>query len=452
MEAQPGNVGALPGNMDAQPGNVDVQPENVDAQPGNMEAQPGNMEVQPGNMEVQPGNMEAQPGNVEAQPEGIPPQNRPKSKSKKKSKKKQPQHSADIVYTKGGTIHTVPSLSKILTGITDSIVGLQYVWEFRSPTRSVQPHYQCKLCALCRLQHDMIDHVKGWKHCFRYLKKAHPDKVTCEEEDVIKDNVVKKNVKAIVAEVEKTEGRGQIKVILREPFKVHAFKGMRSALPRAGPPVDPGMGPMGPPFGPNFSDPMFSGEFSGHGGPFTDYQDNEYGNAEYENYQSNEDYSGLGMDCGSIGHPPSVGGNGFSPGGTESFRSGPPNNSSNKMFPEFQGRQMGGNYMNRPPERSGGMGMPSQSSTLSTTLLTYLDTFRIQNESDAQLVLKVTQKLTDVLMEYRLRSISSGPPPSSLPMSSSSFSTPSRSQSTSDRYSNLSGPSRYSDGPPRYYK
>lgn len=48
--------------------------------------------------------------------------------------------------------------------------------------------------------------------CVCMQKKAHPDKVTCEEEDVIKDNVVKKNVKAIVAEVEKTEGRGQIKV------------------------------------------------------------------------------------------------------------------------------------------------------------------------------------------------------------------------------------------------
>uniref|UniRef100_A0A3P9KT26 Si:ch211-197h24.6 n=1 Tax=Oryzias latipes TaxID=8090 RepID=A0A3P9KT26_ORYLA len=451
MEGQPiesltGNVEAQPGNVEAQPGNVEAQPGNMEAQPGNMEAQPGNMVDQPENVEGQPGNIEdqpieAQPGNVEAQPGEIPPQNRPKakSKSKKKSKKKQPQHSADIVYTKGGAFHTVPSLSKVLKGITDSIVGLQYVWEFRSPSRSVQPHYQCKLCSLCRLQHDMIDHVKGWKHCFRYLKKAHPDKVAFEEEDVIKDNAVKKNVKAMVAEVEQTEGRGQIKVILREPFKVHAFKGMRSALPRSGPPPDPGMGPRGPPFGPSFSNSRFPGEFSGHGGPFTDYQDNEYGDPEYEDYQSNEDYSGLGMDCGPVGHPSSAGGNGFSPGGTESFRSGPLNKSSNKMHPGFQGRQMGDNYMNRPPERSGGMGAASHSSTLSSTLLTYLDSFRIQSESDAQLVLKVTQKLTDVLMEYRLRTISPGPTPSSLPMSSSSFSTPTRTPSSSDRYSNVSG-------------
>lgn len=47
--------------------------------------------------------------------------------------------------------------------------GLQYVWEYRSPSKSVQPHYQCKLCSLGRLQHDMVDHVKGWKHGFRYM-------------------------------------------------------------------------------------------------------------------------------------------------------------------------------------------------------------------------------------------------------------------------------------------
>ncbi|MEQ2268329.1 hypothetical protein XENORESO_020189, partial [Xenotaenia resolanae] len=65
--------------------------------------------------------------------------------------------------------------------------GLQYVWEYRSPSKTVQPHYQCKLCSLSRVQHDMVDHVKGWKHSFRYMKKAHPDKVTCEEEDGVKD-------------------------------------------------------------------------------------------------------------------------------------------------------------------------------------------------------------------------------------------------------------------------
>lgn len=119
------------------------------------------------------------------------------------------------------------------------------MWEYRSPSKSVPPHYQCKLCAVSRLQHDMLAHVKGWKHSFRYLvsvgvflfcfksmmlqsfwqclhfcpprlqKKVHPDKVTCEEEEAIKDPTVRKMVKDVAAEVEKTEGRGQLKVCFR---------------------------------------------------------------------------------------------------------------------------------------------------------------------------------------------------------------------------------------------
>lgn len=62
--------------------------------------------------------------------------------------------------------------SPILKCITNDYhmsTGLQYVWEYRSPSKSVPPHYHCKLCAVSRLQHDMLAHVKGWKHCFRYM-------------------------------------------------------------------------------------------------------------------------------------------------------------------------------------------------------------------------------------------------------------------------------------------
>lgn len=43
-------------------------------------------------------------------------------------------------------------------------------------------------------------------------KKVHPEKVTHEEEEAIKDPVVRKAIKEVAAEVEKTEGRGQLKV------------------------------------------------------------------------------------------------------------------------------------------------------------------------------------------------------------------------------------------------
>ncbi|XP_033181489.1 uncharacterized protein LOC113136195 isoform X2 [Mastacembelus armatus] len=392
--------------------------------------------------------------------------------------RKQPQHSADIVFTKGTSIQTVPSLSKQLKGVTECVIGLQYVWEYRSPSKSVPPHYQCKLCAVSRLQHDMLAHVKGWKHSFRYLKKVHPDKVTCEEEEAIRDPAVRKMVKDVAAEVEKTEGRGQLKVILKEPFDVPAFKGLRSAAPKVIPPPVPGMGPKGLPFGPRFPDPRFPGEFPPQGSPLSDYPIEEYGEPGFGGYLTRIPDSGMDRRPfpDGMGHHPARTGDGFGPGGGRDDYGSRRllEETPSRMYPdEYRGGQMGSSLMDRtidkPQDRPGLMGASPESSNLSNTLLTYLDTFRIENENDAQLVLKVTQKLTDVLMEYRLRSVSAVLPflnqPSlhpvflgssldSLSMSSSSFSsTPSRLPSSSDRYpSGLSGPSRYPDGPPRYYK
>lgn len=52
-------------------------------------------------------------------------------------------------------------------------------------------------------------------HCFILIftqKKTHPDKITHEEEDAVKDPAIRKSIKEAAAEFEKTEGRGQIKV------------------------------------------------------------------------------------------------------------------------------------------------------------------------------------------------------------------------------------------------
>ncbi|XP_070768530.1 uncharacterized protein [Enoplosus armatus] len=393
-----------------------------------------------------------------------PPKNGPQQNQKRNARRKQPQHSADIVFTKGTSIQTMPSLSKQLKGVTECIIGLQYVWEYRSPSKSVPPHYQCKLCAVSRLQHDMLAHVKGWKHSFRYLKKVHPGKVTCEEEEAIREPTVRKTIKEVAAEVEKTEGRGQLKVILKEPFEVPAFKGLRSAAPKVVPPPAPGMGLKGPsPFGPRFSDPRFPGEFPPQGGPHSDYPVGDYGEPGFGGYSTRQDFLDSGMDRrpfpDGMGHRQAGDGFGLG-GGRDSYgRSGLLEENPGRMYPdEYRGSQMGSSLMDRPMdkplERPGLMGSAPESSNPPNTLLTYLDSFRIENESDAQLVLKVTQKLTDVLMEYRLRSVSTGSSLNSFSMSSTSFSsTPSRLPSSSDRYSSsFSGPSRYSDGPSRYYK
>lgn len=47
-------------------------------------------------------------------------------------------------------------------------------------------------------------------------KKVHPDKVTNEEEEAIRDPAVRKTIKEVAADIEKTEGRGQLKVSVNE--------------------------------------------------------------------------------------------------------------------------------------------------------------------------------------------------------------------------------------------
>ncbi|KAK1173509.1 hypothetical protein AOXY_G3634 [Acipenser oxyrinchus oxyrinchus] len=58
-----------------------------------------------------------------------------------------------------------------------------------------------------------------------------------------------------------------------------------------------------------------------------------------------------------------------------------------------------------PMEDEGVYTRGSESGLASSAVFECLESFRIENETDAQVVLKITQKLTDILMEYRLRNV-----------------------------------------------
>ncbi|XP_061115327.1 uncharacterized protein si:ch211-197h24.6 [Conger conger] len=389
-----------------------------------------------------------------------------------KPKRHQP---TDIVFTtKTGAIQTVPSLEKRLTTVTEPVIGLQFVWEYRSPSKSVAPHYQCRLCKVQRLQNEMLAHVKGWKHSFRYMKKHHSSKVPSEEEEAVKDPAIRRAAKETAAEVEKAEGRGKIRVLLKEPFEIAAFQGMRSAMfkPKMVGPGGPG-GPGGRFLG-GYPDPMFSGEFPPRGMhpdfpmgmpmrrlpgdmPMSGFPDSmpmqRHGASPGRSFQGNMpmrmpgEEMGMKMrgegDMGMRRYPDEMPMRMNSDG----FGMGQRNLSPGRPYPdEFPSSQHGGaadRIMSSMPKGP-------ESNSLPTTLLKYLDTFRIENENDAQIVLKVTQKLTDVLMEYRLRSVSTGSTLKSTSSSSMNFSAP-RLPTGGDRYSgnslsglpSLSGPSRY---------
>lgn len=262
---------------------------------------------------------------------------------------------------------------------------------------SIAPLYHCKVCNVHQVQCHMLAHVAGWKHSIRYIKKEHPDKITFTEEEVAKDPTLKKTLKEVAAELASTEGKGQLKVILKEPSDVPAFKGLIST-PQKRP----------------FEKPAHFGPKTSRGG----YQSDGFGG--YASLHAPPDYS---LDHGNfygMGHKPQR--NEY-----EAYEHGGPSND----YHEYREAPVLEQHHRH------------DTGDISGTLLGYLDTFKIENESDAQLVLKVTQKLTDILMEYRLGRVSTDlpgfptPPPPKMPR-------------FNEQYSGYQGPSRYSGAPARF--
>ncbi|XP_061811002.1 uncharacterized protein [Nerophis lumbriciformis] len=343
-----------------------------------------------------------------------------KNRAKLLKAKQQLQPTADIVYTKGGIMQTVPSIGKVLNKIVEPMLGLQYVWEYRSPSETVPPHYQCKLCSVSRLLQDMVAHVKSWKHNLRYLQKVHPDKIESGEEDSMKDPFLRKRIKEITLEVEKMEGRGQLRVVMKEPCTVSAFQGLPTTVPKAIPPHGPEMETNEPLFNPMFNDERCPPDL----GPYEEYAD-DFEQLEFESFSPDRGFPGPGMSPRQ--YPDG-------PGGDFRMNNGQDRFNPDKMFDKYQGSSMAGSLMDIHVEKPFDRALPMEPKRGhdSNPLLDYLETFQIKNENDAQMVLKVTQKLTDLLMDFRLKSISStGPSMSSLSMNSS-FSSMSSSVPRSD--------------------
>uniref|UniRef100_A0AAY4DRW3 Uncharacterized protein n=1 Tax=Denticeps clupeoides TaxID=299321 RepID=A0AAY4DRW3_9TELE len=282
------------------------------------------------------------------------------------------------VFTgKNGSVQTIPSLAKVLKGIAEPILGLQYVYEYRSPTKSAPPYYVCRLCKVQQLQLEMVSHIKGWKHSFRYLRRNHPNKVSHGESDINKDQSLRKALKETVLKVVKSEGRGNHKVRRQQVF--HSGTSTGTKYSRSASllgtallwtcaviilcPALPLLGLFG------YSD--FPADFG--------VRDSDL---RVRNFPEDRP---LPLD-------------------DDDFGAGPRNSKPDRSYPDdFCSNRMG----------EGSMGGVNNES-VPATLLKYLDSFRIETESDAQIVLKVTQKLTDILMEYRLRTVSSVTAPHTL--------------------------------------
>ncbi|XP_077454374.1 uncharacterized protein LOC144072880 isoform X2 [Stigmatopora argus] len=373
--------------------------------------------------------------------------------------KYRPLYPADIVYFKADTLVTVPSLMKVLEMHPNTALGLQYVHEYRSPTKSVPPHYECKLCSVFRLQHDMIAHVRSWKHNLTYLKAFHAEKVPCENEDAPGDICVRKLIKDITIEVAQLEGMGQVKVIMKEPCKVPAFKGARTAQPKPLPLLGNSMRLRGPMPAPLFKGQSFREEMPPNEDSYDDYT-NDYDEPNSERFPPERRFQDSDLRTFQDDFKPSNfkrydfdrfsperqfrdrSPGPFSRGSRDDFRENDERDhfDSGRFPKQYKETQMGGSLMDRPMKRLFDRSSPiktlpdsdfDSNDSNPNAVLNYLENFQIENESDAQMVLKVTQKLTELLMEYRLKTIApDGPsqtilrPSSNLPRNMNRFSRP----------------------------
>ncbi|CAM9940107.1 unnamed protein product [Lampetra planeri] len=91
----------------------------------------------------------------------------------------------------------------------DSSVGLSFLTEHQSGDGAFkQPHYVCGLCSPegYMLMKPTVDHIRGFKHIYKYLNTFYPTKLATAEIDSIKTAENIKKLMPIAKEVMKTEG------------------------------------------------------------------------------------------------------------------------------------------------------------------------------------------------------------------------------------------------------
>ncbi|XP_041104116.1 uncharacterized protein LOC121314681 [Polyodon spathula] len=274
------------------------------------------------------------------------------------------------------------------------VIGLQHVLEFRNPNNEFPPHYFCRLCKVKGSMNIFVDHIVGVKHCSKYLKSK-PDGMI--PEDDLGDGQLNKKVVVVKAKLlEQLEGRGVMKVVMsnRGPPFNNSNTESGERFPHGGPgrlhPNDfpPGMHPN------DFPPGIPHGDFSA-GMPRDDIpgmHPDAFPRRRYPDCPGRR-YPGE-FPSGSVRESSPLRGERMRPeaGVRSEFETVNRRQEIDQMVP------MGGNQVyKRTPEGS----------SISSPVFEILESFRIETEGDAQMVLKITQKLTDILMEYRLRSFAS---------------------------------------------
>ncbi|XP_067425961.1 cylicin-1-like isoform X2 [Emydura macquarii macquarii] len=98
---------------------------------------------------------------------------------------------------------------------SEPALGLQYIIEYRSKENFLV-FYECQLCHCKAGLSNMFMHVYGSKHRLAYLKQHYPE-IADSDEAKGRGSDHKRRVKQIAALIEKKEGRKTIKVVMDHP-------------------------------------------------------------------------------------------------------------------------------------------------------------------------------------------------------------------------------------------
>ncbi|KFP72674.1 hypothetical protein N310_06935, partial [Acanthisitta chloris] len=291
----------------------------------------------------------------------------------------------DYVQTEPERFHG-QTLEEQLNMCKDSepALGLNYIIEYRSKGRSKDNFpflYECQLCHCKTGLSNMFMHVCGSKHRLAYLKQHYPE-IAESDEVKGKGSELNRKVRQVALTIEKKEGRKQVKVVTDAPIMRRRWQEYPSADD------SPSKAKV------QHVDTLLSNAEKADGenkdGKLPDTSQDEK-NVQEEQEKSQKEQTKLDEKV-----EPNKAVESSKDDKAEESSKG--NNSkrceTNKQSQE-ENKEVEQEFTATPEEF-----------TSPEELLGYLESFEILNEDDASFILKVTQTLTDALVEYRQQAAS----------------------------------------------
>ncbi|XP_021244895.1 uncharacterized protein LOC110395099 [Numida meleagris] len=287
----------------------------------------------------------------------------------------------DYVQTKPERYHG-QTLEEQLNTCKDSepALGLNYIIEYRSKD-NIPFLYECQLCHCKTGLSNMFMHVCGSKHRLAYLKQHYPE-IAESDEVKGKGSELNRKVRQVALTIEKKEGRKQLKVVVEAPI----IRKRWQEYPNAD--DSPSKAKV------QHVDTSLSNEegtdCKNKDGKLPDLiQEEKNVQEEQENCQKDQAIPDEKVETNKAvestkGNHPEEGSKG---------------NSSEKCETNIQ-------LQEENEEVKQASAATAEEFTSQEELLSYLQSFEILNEDDAAFILKVTQTLTEALVEYRQQAAS----------------------------------------------